>query len=122
LLAQGPPGTGKTSTVAAIVAALRLKGLLQRPHRILLCAPSNAAVDELLLRLRRDGLLPTTAGGTTNDLLREGSMLRLGNLEHIHGAPYGDDKIANRDTKVWHGATENGSLNDGQIQKPSARL
>jgi hypothetical protein len=22
--------------------------------------------------------------------------------------PYGDEKVANRDTKVWHGATENG--------------
>jgi tRNA-binding EMAP/Myf-like protein len=32
---------------------------------------------------------------------------------------YGDEKVANRDTKVWHGATENWSLNDGQIPNPS---
>jgi hypothetical protein len=25
-----------------------------------------------------------------------------------HPTPYGDEKVANRETKVWHGATENG--------------
>jgi superfamily I DNA/RNA helicase len=85
-LIQGPPGTGKTTTVAAIVSALQLKDNLQTKHRILLCAPSNAAVDELLLRLRRDGLLPTTTHATSNVFLREESMLRLGTLENIHGA------------------------------------
>jgi hypothetical protein len=25
-----------------------------------------------------------------------------------HGEVYCDEKVANRDTKVWHGATENG--------------
>jgi hypothetical protein len=42
----------------------------------------------------------------------------------VHSVPeteptYGDEKVANRDTKVWHGATEKGSLNDGRIQDPS---
>jgi hypothetical protein len=32
-------------------------------------------------------------------------------------AAYGDEKAANRDIRVWHGATEKWSLNDGQIQK-----
>jgi hypothetical protein len=26
----------------------------------------------------------------------------------LQGAGYGDGKVANRDTKVWHGATEKG--------------
>jgi hypothetical protein len=26
--------------------------------------------------------------------------------------------VANRNSKVWHGATENGPLNDGQIPNP----
>jgi hypothetical protein len=34
-------------------------------------------------------------------------------------ATYGDEKVANRETRVWHGAAENGSLNDGRIQNPS---
>ena len=87
-LIQGPPGTGKTTTVAAIVSALRLKDTLQKRHRILLCAPSNAAVDELLLRLRRDGLLPITRPkeGSKNETVTEERMIRLGTLENIQSA------------------------------------
>jgi hypothetical protein len=32
---------------------------------------------------------------------------------------YGDAKVANRDIRAWHGATEKWSLNDGRIQNPS---
>lgn len=52
VLIQGPPGSGKTSTIVGIVSSL-----LEDPvssvssTRILICAPSNAAIDELLLRL-----------------------------------------------------------------------
>ena len=60
---QGPPGTGKTSTIVAIVSALL--GAAAGPQqqgsaggfiaaaagRVLVCAQSNAAVDELALRL-----------------------------------------------------------------------
>jgi hypothetical protein len=28
----------------------------------------------------------------------------------LTSAPHSDEKVANRDTKVWHGATENGPL------------
>jgi hypothetical protein len=28
--------------------------------------------------------------------------------KNMRGGGYGDEKVANRDTKVWHGATENG--------------
>jgi hypothetical protein len=34
---------------------------------------------------------------------------------------YCDEKVANRDIRVWHGATEKGSLNDGKIQNPLGR-
>ncbi|KAK9466782.1 SEN1 N terminal-domain-containing protein [Lipomyces arxii] len=72
-LIQGPPGTGKTKTILGIVGATlttaKSKGIPitmpgqkapQRPaspapvehKRILVCAPSNAAVDEILLRLK----------------------------------------------------------------------
>ncbi|XP_050717297.1 uncharacterized protein LOC126999018 isoform X2 [Eriocheir sinensis] len=55
-LIHGPPGTGKTSTIVALVAQLvimgRSSGQGSKPHtRLLICAPSNAAVDELTLRL-----------------------------------------------------------------------
>lgn len=49
---QGPPGTGKTVTSSAIVYHL------SRIHRkrILVCAPSNVAVDNLALRIQKTGL------------------------------------------------------------------
>ncbi|PWW78380.1 hypothetical protein C7212DRAFT_351169 [Tuber magnatum] len=72
-LIQGPPGTGKTKTVVGIVGALltpkvgstviQIPGSANRSpkpatKKILVCAPSNAAVDELVLRLKK-GILTT---------------------------------------------------------------
>ncbi|KAI5170015.1 hypothetical protein PAEPH01_1176 [Pancytospora epiphaga] len=48
VLIQGPPGTGKTRVILSIILAL-----LQRyPERkILVCAPSNTAIDEIVMRM-----------------------------------------------------------------------
>jgi predicted DNA helicase len=48
-LIQGPPGTGKTSTLLGLIASLLAgpSGHVQTGARVLICAPSNAAVDEL---------------------------------------------------------------------------
>ncbi|KAI9657447.1 MAG: DEAD-box type RNA helicase [Bathelium mastoideum] len=74
-LIQGPPGTGKTKTIVAIVGALLtgsirdkaaaiprpkqvnhngfpVKGDGPPPRKMLVCAPSNAAVDELVMRFK----------------------------------------------------------------------
>uniref|UniRef100_A0A0W0F3J5 Helicase sen1 n=1 Tax=Moniliophthora roreri TaxID=221103 RepID=A0A0W0F3J5_MONRR len=67
-LIQGPPGTGKTSTICGLVAAF-LSDPPRRPvtinagkpvekpvsPKILICAPSNAAIDEIVGRLK-DGI------------------------------------------------------------------
>ena len=75
---QGPPGTGKTSTIVALASAFlslppeegpaapgkALKGSkekLSAPRRILVCAQSNAAVDELTQRLSK-GILDRDTG------------------------------------------------------------
>ncbi|MDX1371806.1 MAG: AAA domain-containing protein, partial [Nitrososphaeraceae archaeon] len=50
-LIQGPPGTGKTTTLSAIISALANTG-----KKILACAPSNTAVDNLLEKLNRNGV------------------------------------------------------------------
>ncbi|KAL2631954.1 hypothetical protein R1flu_016640 [Riccia fluitans] len=48
LLVQGPPGTGKTSTIVGMISAL----CLEEPGvKILVCAASNAAVDEIVSRM-----------------------------------------------------------------------
>jgi regulator of nonsense transcripts 1 len=51
-LIQGPPGTGKTVTSATIIYHLaKLSG-----NQVLVCAPSNVAVDQLCERVHRTGL------------------------------------------------------------------
>lgn len=51
-LIQGPPGTGKTVTSAAIVYNLVKQGSKQ----VIVCAPSNVAVDHLTDHIHRTGL------------------------------------------------------------------
>ncbi|SCU90406.1 LAME_0E08416g1_1 [Lachancea meyersii CBS 8951] len=73
-LIQGPPGTGKTKTILGIIGyflstqKLLPAGVIKQPvdvatsgtsteqllqkQKVLICAPSNAAVDELVLRLK----------------------------------------------------------------------
>ena len=51
-LIQGPPGTGKTVTSATLVAHLSKQGMGQ----VLVCAPSNVAVDQLTEKLHKCGL------------------------------------------------------------------
>ncbi|CAK7202909.1 DEAD-box type RNA helicase [Sporothrix eucalyptigena] len=95
-LVQGPPGTGKTKTIVAMVGAL-LTGTVKsntgavamnRPgnaagngdstaKKLLVCAPSNAAVDELVLRLKA-GIKETT--GVTRKI----NVLRLGRTDVIN--------------------------------------
>ena len=47
LLIQGPPGTGKTHTITGIISMLMSSGA----KKLLICAPSNAAVDEIVTRV-----------------------------------------------------------------------
>ena len=51
-LIQGPPGTGKTVTSATIIYQLvKLHG-----GPVLVCAPSNTAVDQLTEKIHKTGL------------------------------------------------------------------
>ncbi|CAF1447780.1 unnamed protein product [Adineta steineri] len=51
-IVHGPPGTGKSRTIAGIVSNLLLKvSDKKRKKKILLCAPSNNACDELSRRI-----------------------------------------------------------------------
>lgn len=96
-LVQGPPGTGKTKTIIAMVGCL-LTGVLKPPSgavplarpgapstnqapskKLLVCAPSNAAVDELVLRLK--------AGvKTMNGASHKVEVVRLGRTDAINAA------------------------------------
>lgn len=94
-LIQGPPGSGKTKTIVAIVGALMTgnfgdKGVaIARPQtaqpttkapatkKLLVCAPSNAAVDELVMRFKQG---VKTLHGEFNKL----SVVRLGRSDAIN--------------------------------------
>jgi senataxin len=96
LLIQGPPGTGKTKTILAIIAALKSAHIsdsssissvfsveedtkkqyeLPKVHGpLLVCAPSNAAIDEIVRRI------------CTHKALQHLRVVRVGNPESVHGS------------------------------------
>jgi senataxin len=89
---HSPPGTGKTSTIMGLVGTFLSKrpppttriqagrppgpGDKEPPKKILICAPSNAAIDEVASRLKQ-GI--RVAGGTT--LVPK--IVRVGNEEKM---------------------------------------
>lgn len=68
-LIHGPPGTGKTKTVVALIVEA-----VRRGQRVLACAPSNLAVDNIVERLAPHGL----------DVVRTGHPARI--LPAVHDA------------------------------------
>ncbi|KAH7052362.1 tRNA-splicing endonuclease-like protein [Macrophomina phaseolina] len=98
-LIQGPPGSGKTKTIVAIVGALLTDSLksgggtvistpagmnnaaarnnLPAPKKLLVCAPSNAAVDELVMRFKEG--IKTTSGQH-----KKISVVRLGRSDAMN--------------------------------------
>ncbi|KAK4686643.1 hypothetical protein P7C73_g3483, partial [Tremellales sp. Uapishka_1] len=104
---HGPPGTGKTHTLIELIFQLLARPSAVSPTvppRILICTPSNLALDNLLLRLHALSLLPPYS-----ELLPPGAILRLGHPTRVHKdlvsqtldwrAANGDDGELVRDVK-----------------------
>ena len=69
LLVQGPPGTGKTHTILGLIS-LFLQN--KSNYKILVCAPSNAAIDEISARLAIKGVFNSDLKQTKCNFLRFG--------------------------------------------------
>jgi superfamily I DNA and/or RNA helicase len=80
-LIHGPPGTGKTTTVVAFICECVAQG-----EKVLACAPSNTAVDNLLERLVAEGVRAVRLGhpARVTETLREHSLDGL--AEHHENA------------------------------------
>lgn len=86
-LIQGPPGTGKTKTILGIVghflSSLKQANIIEVPGapkpsgeeaagpKVLICAPSNAAIDELVVRLK-NGVVDAFGKSFTPKIVRLG--------------------------------------------------
>ncbi|PIK62580.1 putative helicase senataxin-like [Apostichopus japonicus] len=111
---QGPPCSGKTRTLATLIACLLRHSSsqptadrLKSKPKILLCAPSDCALDVLLQHvwniLPRDNLdpdHPNTPAGLTHFILRLGDVADIGKKYH----KFSMEKIV-KDTEAKHDNT-----------------
>jgi CRISPR/Cas system-associated endonuclease/helicase Cas3 len=78
VMLQGPPGTGKTTTLMGLLSAqyeyLKKTG---DNRKIMICAPSNAAVNHIVKRIRLEGLF------NGNGAIVHPNILRVGIVETL---------------------------------------
>ncbi|XP_037087469.1 helicase sen1-like [Pollicipes pollicipes] len=82
---RGPPGTGKTRLVVSLVKQILFSAGAEQDRRVLLCAPSNAAVDEVAKRLLEErAVLTRRTPGSPN--VPEIRVVRFGRRSQIADA------------------------------------
>eukprot|EP01041_Mallomonas_annulata_P001055 gene1055-2065_t len=74
-LIHGPPGTGKTTTVIELILQAIAKKL-----KLLVCAPSNAAVDNILEKL----VTPHSSSSSTSNKAPKPKVVRLGHPARVN--------------------------------------
>jgi len=81
VLLQGPPGTGKTTTLMGLLSAeyeyLKNISTCGDKRKILICAPSNAAINHITKRLVSEGLISVKLEHSNSSL--EGTLISQNN-------------------------------------------
>jgi regulator of nonsense transcripts 1 len=86
-LIQGPPGTGKTVTSASLVYHLA-KMYSTMNQQILVCAPSNTAVDQLTEKIHKTGIKVVRLCAKSREAIESSvSFLALHNQVRAHSGP-----------------------------------
>eukprot|EP00940_MAST-03C_sp_MAST-3C-sp2_P003003 g3003.t1 len=75
---HGPPGTGKTTTLVEFIHQE-----VRRGSRILVCAPSNVAVDNIVVRLAKSMARKMTTAAAKTSERRKMRMVRLGHIARL---------------------------------------
>ncbi|KAI8350314.1 SEN1 N terminal-domain-containing protein [Choanephora cucurbitarum] len=120
-LIQGPPGTGKTKTILSLIVSL----LDQRANatstdstqpygagKLLVCAPSNAAVDEIAKRLKE--------GVMTSNGMRTPNVVRIGVADSVNASV--KDRILERLIEAEMDASNGESTGPNGNNKWGSRL
>ena len=93
LLIQGPPGTGKTKTILGIISLIYSK----TQSRILICTPSNNAIDEICYRLSTEGIYGDKVDKIYPDYIRFGNTGKIfSNMNKEN-----DENIKNRNEIIY---------------------
>ena len=113
-LIQGPPGTGKTKAIVSIISALLAK---PRTFPILVAAPSNAAVDEIALRLLpKTKIVRVGRASKINEALIPYMLEEIvrGSLSNVEGQKHEEYK-ARKEEIYAEIASLNQKLKDGSV-------
>src|SRR5262249_61739342 len=108
---HGPPGTGKTTTVVELI-----RQAVRRGERVLACAPSNLAVDNVLERLLRYGERAVRLGHPARVL----PELRQHTLD-VMVEEHADNRLARKVAKEAFAPFSKASKGTGANPEPGAR-
>jgi superfamily I DNA and/or RNA helicase len=108
-LVQGPPGTGKTTTIVEL-----LKRLVQRGERVLVCAPSNKAVQLLAERfVEKNPATPVALAGVEDKLPEDKRLQQI--FIHTWGKTL-NEEITDIHSRLWELVPE--KINQENVSSP----
>ena len=115
MIVHGPPGTGKTTTLVETIAQV-----VKREKQVLVCAPSNAAVDLLCQRLDAAGLFVVRFGHPAR-VNEELSSLTIDSRISDH-ASYSDLKAVRKKSEEFRRMAHKYKRHFGKAEREQRKL